>query len=72
MTGEAMTQAPNPAPPDEPRLERVLEATCAGCGGTFEPVRPHQKHCRNSCRKAAFERRQGQRTAPRVPWQLFE
>jgi hypothetical protein len=27
------------------------------CGRMFEPTRPHQKHCRPSCRKAAFNAR---------------
>jgi len=31
---------------------------CAGCGQPFEPVRPHQKHCRPSCRMLAFKSRQ--------------
>ena len=35
----------------------VLEPSCGHCGGTFTPTRPHQKHCKPSCRMAAFRAR---------------
>lgn len=47
------------------RSERVLRA-CEGCGAPFTPVRPHQRHCRPSCRKLTFERRQAARLARRT------
>jgi hypothetical protein len=53
--GEARTVKATPTHRivDETRSERVLDVCCAACGGTFTPVRPHQKHCRPSCRRAA-------------------
>ena len=42
--------------------ERVLMRrrvkSCETCGAEFEAMRPHQRFCRPSCRKAAFEERQ--------------
>ena len=37
--------------------ERVLRRPCYQCGLMFEPTRPHQKHCKPSCRMAAFKAR---------------
>jgi hypothetical protein len=39
--------------------ERVLARRCGHCGAVFEPTR-HQKHCRPSCRIAAFKLRREQ------------
>ena len=39
----------------------LLRSPCYHCGSMFTPARPHQKHCRPSCRMAAFKLRQGQR-----------
>jgi hypothetical protein len=57
-----MTAVPTP---DRP-AERVLTRTCPHCGGTFTPARPHQKHCRPSCRLAAFKGRRAQSGVPDV------
>jgi hypothetical protein len=37
--------------------ERVLTRRCGHCGRLFEPTRPHQRHCRPSCRIAAWKAR---------------
>jgi uncharacterized OB-fold protein len=34
-----------------------VKARCPGCGVMFVPVRATQRHCRPSCRVAAFEQR---------------
>lgn len=36
---------------------------CAACGALFQPVRPHQRFDRTSCRKAAFVERHQPRAA---------
>ena len=51
------------APTVDCPAERVLALRCAHCGHVFERLRPHQKFCRPSCRRAAFTRR-GQRRLP--------
>ena len=33
----------------------VLRRPSYHCGRMFEPPRPHQKHCKPSCRMAAFK-----------------
>ena len=35
--------------------ERVLRRPCYHCGQVFEAARAHQKHCKPSCRMAAFK-----------------
>jgi hypothetical protein len=35
----------------------VLRRPSYHCGRMFEPPRPHQKHCKPSCRMAAFKAR---------------
>jgi len=39
---------------------------CAGCGGSFQPSRPNQRHCRPSCRVLALTRRR--LVADTLPW----
>lgn len=39
------------------RAQRVVTRLCGYCGHAFEPVRPHQRFCRPSCRWGAFKRR---------------
>jgi hypothetical protein len=55
--------------PQETVIKALQQAIC---GQPFQPTRPNSKHCRPSCRVLACQRRKAQRTAPRVPWQLFE
>ena len=38
-------------------VSKVLRRPCYHCGRMFEPTRPHQKHCKPSCRMAAFKAR---------------
>ena len=38
-------------------LTKVLRRPCYHCGLMFEPTRPHQIHCKPSCRMAAFKAR---------------
>ena len=38
-------------------VSKVLRRPCYHCGLMFEPTRPHQKHCKPSCRMAAFKAR---------------
>lgn len=43
---------------EEVMSQRVVSGpmrTCETCRDGFEPVRPHQKYCRPSCRWAAFK-----------------
>ena len=39
---------------------------CPGCGGSFQPCRENQQHCRPSCRQKHYERRKG--LLPSLPW----
>jgi hypothetical protein len=43
-------------PPAVPALPR---ATCPGCGQTFIPTWPQQRHCRPSCRALTEARARG-------------
>lgn len=43
-----------PSPALDRPGERVLARPCRYCGRSFTPTRPHQRHCRPSCRLAAF------------------
>ena len=43
--------------PAERVRTRSHRQPCAGCGQGFEPIRPHQKFCRPSCRLAAWKAR---------------
>lgn len=52
-----MNPAPDTLTTDDRHAERVLARSCAYCGQTFRPGRPHQRHCRPSCRLAAFKTR---------------
>jgi len=53
-------------------FQRVPARTCAGCGGTFAPVRKDQRNCRPSCRRLAFGRRREQQRSAAPAWQVFE
>lgn len=53
--------------PDRP--DKALQSVstgrlCAGCGQRFAPARTNQRHCRPSCRLAAFKRRREKLVAP--------
>lgn len=37
------------------RSQRVVARNCEYCRAPFEPVRPHQKFCRPSCRWESFK-----------------
>ena len=45
-------------------LTKVLRRPCYHCGLMFEPTRPHQIHCKPSCRMAAFKARAERRVLP--------
>lgn len=47
-------------------VTKVLRRPCYHCGLMFEPTRPHQKHCRPSCRLAAFKARADRPLLPRL------
>ena len=38
-------------------VSKVLRRPCYHCGLMFELARPHQRHCKPSCRIAAFKAR---------------
>ena len=44
--------------------DNVLMGPYYHCGLMFEPTRPQQKHCRPSCRMAAFKSRVGRPSLP--------
>jgi hypothetical protein len=54
----------SPDPAFESPAERVLKRPCYHCGRMFEPTRPHQKHCKPSCRMAAFKARADRPVVP--------
>lgn len=42
---------------DDRPAERSRMRPCVHCGASFQPSRKHQRHCRPTCRVAAFEAR---------------
>lgn len=54
-----------PTPRSRPGRTTVetTAATCPGCGESFTPARPNQRHCRPSCRRRALEDRRAAQDA---------